>query len=172
MFQRYEFSSFYTLIGRMKFLKFTDQLQKSLSFHSFVFLSLHALYLRYTATAISVRYKDSILSMWPEGALSSRHQTIVRMKSSLQGHFPWIWLIDSTGIYDKCQTMNKSFYSLPARMQCPFNSFAETVKDGFHTLSSCPFHWDPWTFLFELRCFWSHKISFQLNSCNIKCLYW
>lgn len=42
------------------------------------------------------------------------HHTIVRRKNSLQGHFPWMQLIGSARIYDKCQTMNKSFYILPA----------------------------------------------------------
>lgn len=49
-------------------------------------------------------------------------------------------------------------------MQSPFTSFAETVKYGSHTSSSCLFHWDRWFFfnfisvsgLTSRHCNWTH----------------
>jgi len=53
--------------------------------------------------------------VWPERTFFPLgHHTIVRRKNGLQGHFSWMQLMESARIYDKCQTMNKSFYILPA----------------------------------------------------------
>ena len=91
------------------------------------------------------------------------HHTIIRRKNGLQGHFPWMQLIESARIYDKCQTMNKSFYILPA---CKVLSQAlqrqSSMESAHHHLDYSTGIGD-FVFLFYFS-LWSYKLSFQLNS--------
>lgn len=139
----------------------TEQCGKPSNFIS-SFKSLYTLSAGYEVKAN--RYKDSILSAWPETAFFFFFFPFLLDTIQLsEGRMFWrvtslehSWMF--TYLWQMSNHEQKLSYS-PGSAQSPFTSFAETVKYGACTSPSPVFHGDRYLFF----CLWSFKSSISIG---------